>query len=77
MWFGNGGYDGAVAALSSEIRDALGASGADRALPPDMSADDLAQAIVQFAPAAMSIGATMMLLVNLYVAARSVQLRSG
>lgn len=74
MWFGKGGYDGAVAALSSQIRDALGASGADRALPPDMSADDLAQAIVQFAPTAMSMGATIMQLANLYLAARSVQL---
>ena len=74
MWFAKGGYEGAVAALSAEIRDALGASGADRALPPDMNADDLAQAFVQFAPTAVSMGATIMQLANLYLAARSVQL---
>jgi hypothetical protein len=74
MWFGKGGYQGAVTALSAQIRDALGASGADRALPPDMSADDLAQAIVQFAPTAVATGATLMQLANLYLAARSVQL---
>ena len=60
--------------LSGEIRDALEASGATRALPPDLSADQLAQAIVQFAPTALSTGATLMQLANLYLAARSVQL---
>jgi len=74
MWFGKGGYEGAVVALSQEIRQALDESGAARALPPDMSADELAQAIVQFAPTAFSTGATLMHLANLYLAARSVQL---
>ncbi len=74
MWFGQGGYNGAVAALSAEIRDALDAAGAARALPPDLSANDLAQAIVQFAPATLATGATLMHLANLYLAARSVQL---
>ena len=74
MWFGKGGYDGAVAALSAEIRGALAGSGADRALPQDMSDQDLARAIVQFAPMALSTGATIMQLANLYLAARSVQL---
>ena len=74
MWFGKGGYEGAVAALSGQIRDALAGSGADRALPPDMSADDLARAVVEFAPTALSTGATIMQLANLYLAVRSVQL---
>ena len=74
MWFGKGGYGGAVAALSAEIREALDASGAIRALPPDLSPDDLAQAIVQFAPSTLATGATLMQLANLYLAARSVQL---
>ena len=39
-----------------------------------MSADELAGAIVRFAPTALSTGATLMQLVNLYLAARSVQL---
>lgn len=74
MWFSKGGYEAAVAALSGEIRAALDASGAARALPPDMSPDELADAIVRFAPTALSTGATLMLLVNLYLAVRSVQL---
>lgn len=74
MWFGKGGYSGAVAALSAEIRDALDAAGAARALPPDLSPDDLAEAIVQFAPSTLATGATLMQLANLYLAARSVQL---
>jgi hypothetical protein len=74
MWFGKGGYGGAVAALSGEIRDALDASGAARALPPDLSPNDLAEAIVQFAPSTLATGATIMQLANLYLAARSVQL---
>jgi hypothetical protein len=74
MWFGKGGYSGAVAALSAEIHDALDAVGSVRALPPDLSPDELAQAIVQFAPAALATGATLMHLANLYLAARSVQL---
>jgi hypothetical protein len=71
MWFGKGGYDGAAAALSDEIRDAADAAGA---LLPDMSPDDLAKAIVQYAPSALAAGATIMQLANLYLAARSVQL---
>jgi hypothetical protein len=74
MWFGQGGYDGAVAALADQIREALDASGAARALPPDMSVDDLARAVVQFAPVTLAGGATVMQLANLYLAARSVQL---
>jgi hypothetical protein len=74
MWFGKGGYGGAVAALSAEIRAAIAASGAERALPPDLSADELAQAVVAFAPTALSTGAAIMQLGNLYLAARSVQL---
>jgi hypothetical protein len=74
MWYSRGGYDGAVAALAYEIRDALDASGASRALPPDMNADELARAVVQFAPTTLSTGATIMQLANLYLAARSVQL---
>ena len=74
MYFAAGGYDAAVSALSGEIREALDASGAARALPPDMTADQLAEAFVQFAPVALSTGATLMQLANLYLAARSVQL---
>jgi hypothetical protein len=74
MWYGKGGYGGAVAALSAEIRAAIAASGADRALPPDLSADELARAVVEFAPTALSTGAAIMQLANLYLAARSVQL---
>ncbi len=37
MWFATGGYDAAVAALAGEIRAALDASGAARALPPDIN----------------------------------------
>jgi hypothetical protein len=74
MWFGKGGYGGAVAALSAEIREALNAADAVRALPSDLSPDDLAQAIVQFAPSTLATGATLMQLANLYLAARSVQL---
>jgi hypothetical protein len=74
MWFATGGYDAAVAAMAGEIRAALDASGATRALPPDITADQLAEAFVQFAPVALSTGATLMHLANLYLAARSVQL---
>ncbi|HXT06251.1 MAG TPA: DUF2232 domain-containing protein [Roseiarcus sp.] len=74
MWFGKGGYGGAVATLSADIRDALDASGAARALPSDVSPNELAQAIVQFAPSTLATGATLMHLANLYLAARSVQL---
>ena len=74
MWTAKGGYEAAVAALSHEIRAALDGSGATRALPPDLNADQLAEALVQFAPTALSTGATIMQLVNLYLAARSVQL---
>lgn len=74
MWFASGGYDGAVAALAKSFREFLDANGAARALPPDVSADDLATAMVQFAPTALATGATIMQLANLYLAARSVQL---
>jgi hypothetical protein len=74
MYFAAGGYDAAVSELSGEIRAALEASGAVRALPPDMTVDQLAEAFVQFAPVALSTGATLMQLANLYLAARSVQL---
>jgi hypothetical protein len=74
MYFATGGYDAAVAALAGEIRAALDASGASRALPPDVTPDQLAEAFVQFAPVALSTGATLMQLANLYLAARSVQL---
>ena len=74
MYFAAGGYDAAVSELSGEIRSALDASGAARALPPDMTVDQLAEAFVQFAPVALSTGATLMQLANLYLAARSVQL---
>jgi hypothetical protein len=74
MYFAAGGYDAAVSELSGEIRAALDASGAARALPPDMTVDQLAEAFVQFAPVALSTGATLMQLANLYLAARSVQL---
>ena len=33
MWLSKGGYESAVAALAGEIRGALDASGASRALP--------------------------------------------
>jgi hypothetical protein len=74
MYFATGGYEAAVKALAAEIRTALDASGATRALPPDMTADQLAEAFVQFAPVALSVGATLMQIANLYLAARSVQL---
>lgn len=74
MWAAKGGYDGAVSALSNEIRAALDSSGATRALPADLNPDDLAVAVVQFAPTALATGATIMHLANLYLAARSVQL---
>lgn len=74
MWFGKGGYGGAVAALSAEIREALDTFDASGALPPDLSPDDLARAVVQFAPSTLATGATLMHLANLYLAARSVQL---
>ena len=74
MYFATGGYEAAVATLASEIRGAIDASGAARALPGDMSPDQLAEAFVQFAPIALSTGATLMQLANLYLAARTVQL---
>jgi len=74
MLFAKGGYEGAVADLAGEIKDALDASGATRALPPDMTADELADAIVRFAPTVLSAGGLMLQLANLYLAARSVQL---
>lgn len=74
MLFAKGGYEGAVAELTSEIKDALDISGAAHALPPDMAADELADAIVRFAPTALSTGGLILQLVNLYLAARSVQL---
>jgi hypothetical protein len=73
MWLAKGGYEGAVAELSTELRDALDASGAATALPPEMTADSLSD-LVRLAPAALSTGGVIMSLVNLYLAARSVQL---
>jgi hypothetical protein len=74
MLIAKGGYEGAVSELVGEIKDALDASGATRALPPDMTAEELADAIVRFAPTALAAGGMALQLVNLYLAARSVQL---
>ena len=74
MYFATGGYEAAVSSLAAEIRGAIDASGAARALPGDMNPDQLAEAFVQFAPIALSTGATLMQLANLYLAARTVQL---
>ena len=74
MHFATGGYAGAVTTLAGQIREALDQSGAMRALPADMNEQDLAEALVQIAPIALAVGGTLMHLVNLYLAARSVQL---
>ena len=74
MQFSSGGYAGAVSALAEQIRAALDESGAMRALPTDMNEEDVAEALVQIAPVALAVGGTLMQLVNLYLAARSVQL---
>jgi len=74
MQFASGGYEGAVAALAKEIRQALDDSGAIRAMPPEMNAQELAEMLVQIAPIALAVGGAMMHLFNLYLAARSVQL---
>ena len=74
MWAAKGGYAGAVADLSSELRAALDSSGATRQLPADLNPDELAVAMVQIAPTALATGAMIMHLANLYLAARSVQL---
>jgi hypothetical protein len=74
MQFASGGYAGAVSALAAQIREALDQSGAMRALPTDMSEQEVAEALVQIAPIALAVGGTLMHLVNLYLAARAVQL---
>ncbi len=74
MQFASGGYAGAVSALAAQIREALDQSGAMRALPGDMNEQDVAEALVQIAPIALAVGGTLMHLLNLYLAARSVQL---
>ena len=74
MYFATGGYEAAVKALAAEISAALDASDGMRALFPDMTSEQLAQVYVQFSAVALSTGATLMQLANLYLAARSVQL---
>ena len=74
MLFGKGGYDAAVADLSAQIRGALDDSGAVRALPPEIGVEQLADSLVRFGPTALSTGATIMHLVNLYLAARTTQI---
>jgi hypothetical protein len=74
MLFGAGGYSGAIGALVDELRQAHDESGAMRAMLPDMSDEELAQSLVQVAPIGLAITGLAMHLLNLYLAARSVQL---
>jgi len=74
MLFANGGYDGAVGALVEEIRKAHDENAALRAMMPDLTDQQLAEVMVQVAPIALAVSGALMQLLNLYLAARSVQL---
>jgi hypothetical protein len=71
----NGGYANAVVAfrqmLEPTIMDALRDSAG---LPEELGADELARLIIRYAPAAIAASTALMLILNLYVAARVTQL---
>jgi len=70
----NGGYDKAVAAfrdmLEPTLAEAIGESGD---LPNELGAADVARLIVKYAPAAIAASTALMLIINLYLAARVAQ----
>jgi len=75
MIVANGGYAPAIAAFRSTLQPSLEealSSGVD--FPSGLSADDLGRLIVRFAPAAIAASTALLLLINLYLAARTVQL---
>ena len=74
MLSASGGYLGAVGALVEDVRKAHDENAALRAMLPDMTDQQLAEAMVQIAPIALAVSGASMHLLNLYLAARSVQL---
>jgi hypothetical protein len=75
MIFINGGFSKAVAAFQAMLEPTLSeAMGGGVGLPEDLGAADIARLIVRYAPAAIAASTALMLLVNLYAAARVVQL---
>jgi len=70
-----GGYEKGVEAfgamLQPTIQEALGGAAN---LPRDFSVDEIVRLVVKYSPAAIASSTTLMLLINLYAAARSAQL---
>lgn len=75
MIVANGGYEKGVAGVSQWLQPELeGAMNEAGSLPNGVTGEALAQLIVKFAPPAIAGSATLMLLINLYLSARSAQL---
>ena len=74
MIFFNGGYAKAVATFRAMLEPTLQeAMSGGLGLPQELGADEVARLIIKYAPAAISASTALMLLLNLYVAARVVQ----
>lgn len=72
MIVANGGYEKGVAGVSQWLQPELESAVSDAsALPDSMTGEGLARLIVRFAPPAIAGSATLMLIVNLYLSART------
>jgi len=75
MIVANGGYEKGVAGVSQWLQPELeGAMSEAGSLPNGVTGGDLAHLVIKFAPPAIAGSATLMLLINLYLSARSAQL---
>jgi Predicted membrane protein (DUF2232) len=69
-----GGYAQAVTGFRELLQPTITeAMGGGMGLPEELGADDIARVIIKYAPAAIATSTTLMLIVNLYVAARVAQ----
>jgi hypothetical protein len=70
-----GGYAKAVAGFRDLLQPTISeAMDGGMGLPQELGAEDIARLIIKYAPAAIAASTTLMLIVNLYVAARVTQL---
>ena len=75
MIIANGAYEKGVAGVSQWLQPELeGAMSEAGSLPNGVTGEGLAQLIIKFAPPVIAGSATLMLLINLYLSARSAQL---
>jgi len=74
MIYVNGGFAKAVAAFREMLQPTLQeAMGGDIGLPQGLGSEEVARLIVRYAPAAIAASTALMLLLNLYAAARIAQ----